>query len=439
MQIKKIIVNELFGVFRHEIELKDGGITIVIGENGLGKTVILEMLNALFRKDYVYFESLEFGNIRIEFDDEVVWSISKNEKCLIINRNEGTRPYRVNFIRNDREALQMAIRIARDIPQLIRVERKIWRDRNTNEYMDYHEIIRNYKVPSLYEQQRFLDDEYTDNSEPKWFEERIKNIDIDLIKTQRLLLVEKHIDSLEMIKVVNKYSDELKKDINQKLSESAALSSELDRTYPQRLIKYIKSDEGKVNKNDILKKLNELEEKRKVLSKAGLLDIGDESDILNTNDVTSNTITDVLMQYVLDSFDKLKIFDDICEKIHLFLSIINKRFKHKQLYINKENGFNFKSTIIEDEEKMIIPVAKLSSGEQNELVLFYELIFKSKSNSLILIDEPEISLHITWQNHFIEDLKRISKINGIKVLIATHSPDIIGNNWDCKVTLRGVE
>ena len=128
-------------------------------------------------------------------------------------------------------------------------------------------------------------------------------------------------------------------------------------------------------------------------------------------------------------------------KISMFIKIINNRFKHKRLFIVKEEGFLIKSNIIKDHKGNweIIPVNKLSSGEQNELVLFYLLLFKTESNSLILIDEPEVSLHITWQNSFIEDLKEITRLNNLDVVIATHSPDIIGNNWNLKIELKGLE
>jgi predicted ATP-binding protein involved in virulence len=71
--------------------------------------------------------------------------------------------------------------------------------------------------------------------------------------------------------------------------------------------------------------------------------------------------------------------------------------------INKEQGFVFTSTLTGKQ----IPLTRLSSGEQHELVLFYELLFKIQPNSLILIDEPEISLHISWLNKFIKDLEEV--------------------------------
>ncbi len=62
-------------------------------------------------------------------------------------------------------------------------------------------------------------------------------------------------------------------------------------------------------------------------------------------------------------------------------------------------------------------------------------MFKTKENSLILIDEPEISLHVTWQKEFLKDLLNIAEINNISFCIATHSPQIINNYWDLTTDL----
>ena len=64
------------------------------------------------------------------------------------------------------------------------------------------------------------------------------------------------------------------------------------------------------------------------------------------------------------------------------------------------------------------------------------LIFNIKKGSLILIDEPEISLHVVWQQQFLSDLKKIMDINKSNVIIATHSPQIINNDWNKVVDLQ---
>jgi predicted ATP-binding protein involved in virulence len=65
----------------------------------------------------------------------------------------------------------------------------------------------------------------------------------------------------------------------------------------------------------------------------------------------------------------------------------------------------------------------------------YELLFKTESNDIILIDEPEISLHVSWQKVFVRDLLAVSDIQHISFLLATHSPQIINGRWDLTIDL----
>ncbi len=80
-------------------------------------------------------------------------------------------------------------------------------------------------------------------------------------------------------------------------------------------------------------------------------------------------------------------------------------------------------------------MSALSSGEQHEVVLLYELLFRFEPDSLVLIDEPEISLHVAWQKKFLEDLAKITELASLDVLIATHPPELIHKRWDLTVEL----
>ncbi|GAB4418027.1 MAG: hypothetical protein OHK0039_29110 [Bacteroidia bacterium] len=58
---------------------------------------------------------------------------------------------------------------------------------------------------------------------------------------------------------------------------------------------------------------------------------------------------------------------------------------------------------------------------------------------MILIDEPEISLHVSWQNHFIDDLLEVIERNPVvDLLIATHAPSIVGAHRERTVQLQAV-
>lgn len=71
-----------------------------------------------------------------------------------------------------------------------------------------------------------------------------------------------------------------------------------------------------------------------------------------------------------------------------------------------------------------------------KLAAFDVLLVRVASTTLAMIDEPELSPHVVWQNEFADDLLRIAKLRGFDVLIATHSPDIIGKRWDLTVELK---
>ena len=74
-----------------------------------------------------------------------------------------------------------------------------------------------------------------------------------------------------------------------------------------------------------------------------------------------------------------------------------------------------------------------SSGEKETIVSFYNLLFKISSGEILLIDEPEISLHIAWQRMFINDLIKIEELRNLTILVATHSPQMISGNRNIQI------
>lgn len=106
------------------------------------------------------------------------------------------------------------------------------------------------------------------------------------------------------------------------------------------------------------------------------------------------------------------------------------------------------SKIFADEDrKYPLNFSDLSSGIRQKFRIFTSVAmqFISADNSLILIDEPEISLHLSWQRtfvddlvEFLEDLTSRSRIkvdsedtleNIISIIISTHSPAVLANHF----------
>ena len=67
----------------------------------------------------------------------------------------------------------------------------------------------------------------------------------------------------------------------------------------------------------------------------------------------------------------------------------------------------------------------LSSGEKQLFLRTLAIKMLEPKNSIILIDEPELSLHPKWQSKIIDVYKKIGENN--QLIIATHSPHILGS------------
>lgn len=166
---------------------------------------------------------------------------------------------------------------------------------------------------------------------------------------------------------------------------------------------------------------------------AGILDKEADAPISLPEGNLDYAIARVLSVYVDDTSTKLSSLSTLLLRIQLFKNLIKQRFTTKNVEVSKDGGFEIAA------HKSKVPLEKLSSGEQHQLVLFFELLFELKSNALILIDEPELSLHVAWQKKFISDLKSIIALNGFDVILATHSPQLISHWTNIVVELGEVD
>lgn len=437
MKIKKIRVTKLFETFTHEIAFNtETGITLILGQNGLGKTIILKIIEYIFNGDFLQLEKIQFETIEIHFEDYVMWQIEKilnlkDEKEIIIKLIENEQEkHRVSVIDINRNNERLKNILRKYLPHIRRVEEDEWLDRKDDEKYTTLEIYTKYR-------QLLPKDLFSEFSIfPEWLSSVIEHQEIAFIETQRLLTIynnpadDYQIRRMTFKNTVEEYSDLLSKEINTLLANSSELATKLDRTYPNRLIERL-TKTSNISQQQLNTRLSDLEKKRARLQQVGLLDLEKEPSIQFIKE-QDERIREVLLVYIEDSRSKLEGYDILADKIELFLKIINERFLKKKLSISKEEGFHFESL----ETKKTIPVNKLSSGEQHILVLYYKLLFILKKGTLLLMDEPEISLHISWQKKIIPDLQSIIKLNPMDIIIATHSPAVIGKNWNLTVELN---
>lgn len=435
LRLVRVKVEKLFGIFDHDIELdKKTGITIIIGENGLGKTVVLESIKSFFDGKNNFFTDLQFDKFSFTFNNQETWFLTKESKSdgEVILYISKTSPGK---------ATSKPTKIAKT-NKTRKIVSTRWRDMSGRELAEYeYYMSRKGHIEHIISSQRHMRnviiEEPNEITPPGWYIEGISKVNVNLIETQRIMTAVDGGDSFVM--TVQQCAEALTADISEVMKRSADVTSSLDSSYPNRLIEKFRKG-TKDSYSDLNEALSKLDDRRKTLASTGLVVDNKDYDLAKIDDTQRDLIV-LLKLYIDDSHEKLNPYDSLAGKIHLLIDIVNKRFKHKKIEVNKDNGFQFRSTTNRDAEGkyITIPSKRLSSGEQHELVLFYKLIFESKAGDLILIDEPELSLHISWQNKFIKDLKQVASINDITVIIATHSPDIIDENWDLKVQLSGVE
>ena len=107
----------------------------------------------------------------------------------------------------------------------------------------------------------------------------------------------------------------------------------------------------------------------------------------------------------------------------LFIEISNAflkstLFPQKKLIITEDG-----SLMLQIDEFHIVDLRSLSSGEKQLLILLLRTLLQKNKKGVYKTDEPELSLHINWQEKLTDALKKIN--SNIQLILATHSPDIV--------------
>ncbi|MDR2866513.1 MAG: ATP-binding protein [Methanomassiliicoccaceae archaeon] len=121
----------------------------------------------------------------------------------------------------------------------------------------------------------------------------------------------------------------------------------------------------------------------------------------------------------------------LSESTVVFKDVINSFLLDKELRVDEKSHVVF---VLDN--GVVLPMDSLSSGEKQLFILFYRMLFEAMPSSFVMIDEPEISLHVSWQQRLGQAMKDIARLRDLQVVVATHSPQIVHNDWDLANELR---
>ncbi|MBQ8714937.1 MAG: AAA family ATPase [Prevotella sp.] len=110
-----------------------------------------------------------------------------------------------------------------------------------------------------------------------------------------------------------------------------------------------------------------------------------------------------------------------------FQDIVDDLFKDTgKKIIRTENEIRFSQI-----GETLLPY-KLSSGEKQMLVILLTVLVEDQQPYVLLMDEPEVSLHIEWQKQLIDLIIELNP--NVQIILTTHSPAVIMSGWMDKVT-----
>ena len=450
-RLKRVRVNGLLDRFDHDVQIEESWEFVILhGPNGVGKTRLLEIIEAALKAQSVRLLRLPFKEVSFEFDDGTEYSVYRSgvPQLDLENVDEARlTDLHVGFkiatpsqqpigwtVRSD-EVLQTDRVLAAQVERMLPVERvgaAEYFDARVGDTITTAELLERYRN----ELSNFA---RTDTGFPTEAQPFFESQSVHLIETQRLLRFGEGSPTFRTqtgprprahrSSTVVEFSSDLTRRIREALASNSRTSQQLDKIFPRRVLTEEVPD---VTDEDIRSLYAGQSVLRQQLAEIAVLETSTEMPLPAR--ALEGWERRVLWISLRDSERKLATFQNLLDKVQLLKEVVNARFLYKEIRIDGERGFSFVT-----DRGLEIPPSALSSGEQHEVVLLYDLLFNVRPNSLVLLDEPEISLHIAWQQEVLNDIRRIAELADLQFIVATHSPYIVHNWWDRAIALYGDE
>ena len=433
-RLQRVEVDGLFGLYNHRIDLElNDRVTFLHGPNGVGKTTILKMIDAALTERFDYFQSIPFKRLLLRFDDETELVLDKDMGEdgraelgeLHLRVNGEVQSTAIDLLLSD------AASLAADIEYLER-EGNVWIDARDLEPLTDAEVVQRFgrrQAGMLYPLRHGLSEK-----DVPWLREFLGTANSHFIEAQRLVrpqYLPRWPRRPEAIPSrVVECSAELKRRIDDTMAEYGRQAQVLDQSFPQRLLHRSGANDN-LSIEQIQEQMSELDRKTEELKDIGILDETPIHQFQLVEDMEKSQ-AGVMTLYVDDTAKKLQVLEDLASRARLLLKSLNGKFQHKQMRVDRDKGL-----IVTGEHGDSLSPDSLSSGEQHELILHYDLLFRVAPNTVVLLDEPELSLHLEWQTRFLSDLMVIVQLSSFDALVATHSPSIVGHRDDLMVELSG--
>jgi predicted ATP-binding protein involved in virulence len=423
---------QAFGIHgRFDIQQSfDPGVNILYGKNGVGKTTLLHIIANAINGDYPRFLYLNFVRIEIYMDDGTTIEIETKEPndedsdIEITVKENGERrgkKFRRPKIKDNIEPSTIdykPITTAAYFPAF-RSMIEAWLSVKEEDLIRYH-------LNKDLSERELLSHKIQEQA--TYFSRRLFGQFVPELNYPSPLEIEQRLidETREAILSVAKVDRDL---LSQSFVEilSAFSSLETNRPLePEEILKQIQSLSEKILSHPLQDLMFTSEMKSKI------------SEIVNFDRAEDSESKQFVAMILSVYQESLKKISDIQEKsfelIDQYLASVNEFLEEKELKVSIQDRTSSQPSVrLMFDNGTSSSIYTLSSGERQIITLLYAATHMSQQN-LVLIDEPEISLHVDWQRLLLK--KMSDQLGNRQIIACTHSPVIPADYEDKFVELN---
>lgn len=435
--LKSLRIHSLFGRFNYYLDFSKHRMTILTGPNGFGKTTILRIIRNVLDDNLYDLYQIPFEEIELRTDDDKVLVFKKIGRALFLNEDQIFIPCNID----DSYPKNITFTLNGDDVNLLRTK---------------------YKKFVLQQQALVVSSVgHSDSSVAAGTEDVVARINSQILGKPALKFVDDLLDFYSSVgnsifcgadrlyrdylindggrskkklsDVIGSLSSKLDYLFNYYNEGYTSLSTFLDYSFISSLIKEIdkSGDKATYSEEQFIADSALINGKIDKLVNYGFL----SNDGHISDSISFKTEYGLVFKVFTQNYKrKIAFLEKLIDKLDLFIEIVNSKLINKSIEVKKDKKGN---TITARDGNNVIPLQNLSSGEQEIVVLYFKLIFEIQDNLIALIDEPELSSHVSWQYEILDDFERIFNVNeNIKqMIVCTHSPQIINEKWDQTIDL----